>query len=235
MITKTKFSLTGNQLKSIAMIAMTCDHVGLQLLPQFPILRIIGRLALPIFAYMIAEGCRHTRNRPRYLLTILGFAFICQAVYFFAMGSVYMCILVTFSLSIALIYLLDRAVTRKGILDHALAAIGLGMVCFLCEKLPGILPHTDFAVDYGFWGVMLPVFIYFGPTRLGALVLSAVGLVLLALDKGGFQWYALSALVLLALYSGARGKYRMKYLFYIYYPGHLAAIYAIDLLLKRLS
>ena len=101
MITKTKFSLTGNQLKSIAMIAMTCDHVGLQLLPQFPILRIIGRLALPIFAYMIAEGCRHTRNRPRYLLTILGFAFICQAVYFFAMGSVYMCILVTFSLSIA--------------------------------------------------------------------------------------------------------------------------------------
>ena len=155
---------------------------------------------------MIAEGCRHTRNRPRYLLTILGFAFICQAVYFFAMG-----------------------------LDHALAAIGLGMVYFLCEKLPGILPHTDFAVDYGFWGVMLPVFIYFGPTRLGALVLSAVGLVLLALNKGGFQWYALSALVLLALYSGARGKYRMKYLFYIYYPGHLAAIYAIDLLLKRLS
>ena len=52
-----KFSgLTGNQLKLIALFAMTCDHVGLQLLPDVLILRILGRLALPIFAYMIAEG-----------------------------------------------------------------------------------------------------------------------------------------------------------------------------------
>ena len=59
-----KFSgLTGNQLKLIALFAMTCDHVGLQLLPNVLILRILGRLALPIFAYMIAEGCRYTRNR----------------------------------------------------------------------------------------------------------------------------------------------------------------------------
>ena len=61
---------TGNELKLIAMIAMTCDHVGLQLLPGVPVLRIIGRLALPIYAYMIAEGCRYTRSRKKYLLRI---------------------------------------------------------------------------------------------------------------------------------------------------------------------
>ena len=62
--------LTGNQLKLIALITMTIDHVGMMLLPQLRILRAIGRIAFPIFAYMIAEGCRYThsayggRHRP---------------------------------------------------------------------------------------------------------------------------------------------------------------------------
>ena len=54
--TKKLAGLTGNQLKLLALIAMTCDHVGLQMLPQFILLRIIGRLAAPLFACMIAEG-----------------------------------------------------------------------------------------------------------------------------------------------------------------------------------
>ena len=72
--TKKFAGLTGNQLKLLALFAMTCDHVGLQLLPQFIILRIIGRLAAPLFAYMIAEGCRYTHNRGRYLGRLLGMA-----------------------------------------------------------------------------------------------------------------------------------------------------------------
>ena len=78
--TKKFNGFTGNQLKLIALISMTCDHVGLQLLPDVLILRIIGRLALPIFAYMIAEGCRYTRNRKRYLLRMAGLAALCQGV-----------------------------------------------------------------------------------------------------------------------------------------------------------
>ena len=50
---------TGNQLKIIALVTMTCDHVGMQIFPQLIWLRIIGRLAFPIYAYMIAEGCAH--------------------------------------------------------------------------------------------------------------------------------------------------------------------------------
>ena len=73
-----RFSLTGNQLKILAMIAMTCDHVGLQLFPQWTFLRIIGRLALPIYAYMIAEGCRYTRDRRKYLLRMVSLAALCQ-------------------------------------------------------------------------------------------------------------------------------------------------------------
>ena len=62
--------LSSNALKLIALVSMTVDHIGLILFPQYRVLRIIGRIAFPIFAYMIAEGCRYTSNRIRYFLTI---------------------------------------------------------------------------------------------------------------------------------------------------------------------
>ena len=112
---KNRFCLSGNMLKVIALIAMTCDHVGLLLLPQYEFLRIIGRLAFPIFAFMIAEGCRYTKNRTKYFFTMASLGILCQLVYFFAMGSLYQYILITFSLSVILIYAIDFAAKRKKI------------------------------------------------------------------------------------------------------------------------
>lgn len=57
--------LSGNQLKIIAMITMLIDHIGVNLFPSVTIMRVIGRLSFPIFAYMIAEGCRYTRDRKK--------------------------------------------------------------------------------------------------------------------------------------------------------------------------
>ena len=57
-----KRPLSGNALKILAAIFMTLDHMGLMLFPHIPLLRILGRLALPIFAFMIAEGCKYTRD-----------------------------------------------------------------------------------------------------------------------------------------------------------------------------
>lgn len=222
---KTKIGLTGNQLKVLAMIAMTCDHAGLQLFPELGILRIIGRLALPIYAYMIAEGCRYTRDRKKYLLRMAGMAGLCQIVYFVVMGSLYQCILVTFSLSICLIYATDRL--KKGEAGAKAAFFGsLAAIWFVCRVLPDLLPNTDFAVDYGIWGVLFPVLIYLEPTK--GLVL---GLFLLALDFGGTQWFALAAVPLLMLYNGQRGKANISKLFYWYYPLHLVAIYGISKLI----
>lgn len=58
--------LTKNQLKILAMVCMTIDHIGAMLFPQAVWLRVIGRLAFPLFSYCIAEGCRYTRNKARY-------------------------------------------------------------------------------------------------------------------------------------------------------------------------
>ena len=60
--TRSPFGLTGNLLKLIAMLTMTIDHIGVILLPQYRILRIIGRLTMPIYAFMIAEGCHYTHR-----------------------------------------------------------------------------------------------------------------------------------------------------------------------------
>lgn len=228
---KTRPGLTVNQLKIIAMITMTCDHVGLYLLPQFPILRVLGRLALPIYAYMIAQGCRHTHDRKRYLLRLLGLGLLCQVVYYAVMGSLYQCILITFSLSLILIYAVDVARKRCGP-GTVLLALGVffGEV-FLCQILPELLPETDFAVDYGILGVLLPVLVYLGETRWQEIGLLGAGLATLAVSSGGIQWWSLGALLLLALYNGRKGVYPIGKLFYLYYPLHLVVIYGIGWLI----
>ena len=230
----TRQGLTGNTLKLIAILSMTLDHMGVHLFPGIDLFRILGRLALPIFAYMIAEGCRHTQNPRKYLLTILAVAALCQAVFFLAMGSLYQCILVTFLLSILLIQSLDRARKQRTCGTVLTAALVWLAVFFVCLGLPKLLDHTDFAIDYGLWGVLLPVFIFLGRTQKEKLLLSCVGLVLLAIffrNLGAIQWFSLLTLPLLALYNGQRGKRRMKYFFYVYYPLHLVVIYGISLVI----
>lgn len=229
--------LSGNQLKVIAMIAMTCDHVGKQILPQYEFLQIIGRLAFPIFAYMIAEGCRYTRDRKIHLLKIAALAFMCQVVYFVAERSLYQCILVTFTLSICMIYAIDHAGEVQKSQETSgrekyFACFGAVLVCgavyFVSVLLPVLLERTtDFQIDYGIWGILLPVFVYFAPQRLKVPMTGAV-LVPLCLQLGGIQWYCLAAVVLLALYSGRRGRMKMKNLFFAYYPLHLAVIFLIS-------
>ena len=222
---KTRTGLTGNQLKLIAMFTMTCDHVGMQIFPQWFWLRIIGRLAMPIYAYMIAEGCRHTRDRKKYLLRLLGMGALCQVVYLVAMGSLYQCILITFSMSVFLICLLDLAEQRKTPKAMLYLFGGTVAVFFICVVLPDLLRATDFAVDYGLTGVLLPVLIY-GAGNRGLML----GLALVALQSGGVQWLAFLAVPLLLLYNGQRGKTRMGKFFYWYYPLHLVVIYGISLL-----
>ena len=218
--------LTGNQLKLIALVSMTCDHVGVQLFPKVLLLRIIGRLALPIFAYMIAEGCRYTRDRKKYLLRMASLAAVCQVVYFFAMKSLYQCILITFSLSVILIWLIDLAEQEKTAGARIRLFGAVAVVFFLCVVLPDLLPHTDYEIDYGLPGVLLPVLIYGGGTK-GLLFGSA----LTALKYGGVQWIAFLTVPLLLAYNGQRGKANIGKLFYWYYPLHLVAIYGIGLLI----
>ena len=223
--------LSNNQLKLIALVTMTLDHIGMILYPWVTWYRIVGRLAFPIFAFMIAEGCRHTRSMGKYLGTMALLALGCQIVDYLEQGSLYQSVLVTFSLSIGLIWLLQMAEKKRNVLWIALGALGfVGVYCF-CEVLPGILSETDFHVDYGFLGVLVPVAVYLGKDKWQKMLLATLALCVLAYHLAGVQWYCLLAVPVLMLYNGKRGKWNMKWLFYIYYPAHLAVIYGISYLL----
>ena len=220
--------LSGNQLKVIAMVTMTIDHIGDILFPQLLWLRLIGRLALPVYAFLIAEGCRQTRSMGRYLGSVALMALLCQATVALC-GSWYQSILVTFSMSIWLIFLLQKLQETKKPLWSNLFAVAVAGVFFVTEMLPGLLSGTDYAVDYGFLGVMLPVVVWLMPKKLWQLMTAAVVLLLMGLSAWS-QLLALGAVPLLALYNGQRGKYNLKWLFYWYYPVHLAIIHLIGML-----
>lgn len=233
--------LTGNQLKVIALVSMTLDHIGVIFFPGAVVLRILGRLAFPIFAYMIAEGCFYTHDRKRYLLGIVGLGLLCQVAYWIAAESLEQSILTSFALSIITIYALDAAWKRRDLYGFAALIGALALDFVACLVLPVVLFSFYFSIDYGFFGVMIAPLCYLprlvcpeGPVRYRwTLAACALGLALTSVELtmgvgvGAIQWFSLATLALLAFYRGKRGTWHMKYLFYIYYPAHLAVLYLI--------
>ena len=208
--------LTGNMLKIIAAVSMLLDHGGLLFFPREMGFRIAGRLAFPIFAYMIAEGCRYTRNRWRYWGMIAALAAVCQIVYFVAAGDTYLSVLVTFSLAIPTVFALRKWQAERSWAWALLTAALVAVIWMLNRYLE---------IDYGFWGCMLPVLVAAVPGAPWAGLTA--GLVMLGVTFGGVQWYGLLAVPLLLCYNGRVGKRKMKYFFYIFYPAHLVILQAL--------
>ena len=231
-VMKLKFGLNNNQLKIIAIISMLVDHVGEALFPDVYILRVIGRFAFPIFAYMIAEGCRYTRNRAKYIGQVAALGIVCQLVYFFAMGSLYQGILITFSLSIITIFAIDLFIKKKNFSSCAVMLLTVAAVIFIAVVMPIIFNKQGFAIDYGALGMLMPIAVYYLPKKWQKLSASAIILLARALLYGEYRWFALLAVPLLMLYNGERGKANLKYLFYIFYPTHLVVIYLLGLLIR---
>ncbi len=241
--------LSGNALKIIAAVFMLIDHVGMMLFSQHIIFRILGRIAFPIFAFMVAEGARYTRNKAKYLLTMAGFALVYQLFYYFALNDLYMCIMVTFSLSLCVIFAMQYF--KKCLFDKEckIALKILSGVLFVLSVLFVALANRFLTIDYGFYGCMVPVFASLFDFRgtdapefvkktdclYVRLAAFTVGLIILAYHSVDLQYYSLFALLFLLLYSEKRGKAKMKYFFYLFYPLHLVALTAIQMLLEILK
>lgn len=228
---KRPFGLNNNQLKIIAMISMLVDHVGEALFPGVVIFKGIGRIAFPIFAFMIAEGCYYTKNRARYLMLVAGLGIACQTVFLVFKGSWYMGILITFSLSIITIYSLDGLIKNSTTKVKIISTIALLFVVFATIVLPLIFKR--YSLDYGIYGVVLPVLVYYSPNKLLKLLSTTLVVTALFIVYKSFHWCYIFALPLLFLYNGKRGKANLKYVFYIFYPSHLAIIYFIQMLLLK--
>ena len=225
---------------------MTIDHIGYIFFPQYDIFRILGRIAFPIFAFMLSEGCRYTKNKLKYFLTVFIVGALCQIVYSLYSGDLYLNILITFSFSILLIYSLqffkDSLLSKEynsitKLISFFLLILLLLAVYIFYYFVPG---------DYGFFGCLLPVFpaIFHLPKECNkhflrrldsiktSLLMLSVGLFFLVIDLGAYEAWSFLALPFIFLYSGTRGKHNMKYFFYLYYPAHLLFLEVINLFVR---
>ncbi len=148
--------LSNNQLKIIACVFMLIDHIGFFLFPQIEILRIIGRLAFPIFAFCIAEGCKHTKNKLKYFLFMLIAGLIMLLVQFLATSQVYGNVFLTFSLSICLIFFFEYIINQfKPNADRP--KIIFLITLFILLLLACFLVTVAITIDYDFVGVLTPL------------------------------------------------------------------------------
>ena len=201
--------MTGFQLKLLAMLAMTADHIGAVFFPEIPLLRWIGRLAMPVLCFFIGEGLRHTRSPRRYLLRLTGFALLSELPFDLAFygGIEWGHQNAYFTLALGLLAL--WAIQSRGMEGWLLA-----LTAALAAELLGC--------DYGMYGVLLILLLdRFHRARSEQLA----GAALLNLAFFGMQTQTLSwiALPLLWLYNGKRGRDDRR-LFYLYYPAHLCVL-----------
>ena len=218
---------TSAVLQWIAVITMLIDHIGCYLLGNFEPFRMIGRLAMPLFIFMLAEGFEKTSSRPRYFARIFVTALIAEIpvylLHISVMTDYYHNILFTMLLSFLALY-----ATEKGKFWFvAVPLVALAASAFNCE--------------YGAFGVMLAVGFYlvnkYSPkqifVRFTALlaVLLVTMIPLASYENWPIQLWSICAVIPLALYNGKKGRRLPRYFLYVFYPAHLFIIWLLTLAL----
>ena len=210
--------LDGTSLKLIAMISMVFDHVGDMFFPGALWMRMIGRLAMPLFSFCIAEGYAHTKNKQRYLLRMGVFALVSEIPFDLAfesrVGLGHQNIMLSFFLAILALMLFDR-IRGEG-KEHAAGKTLLGILCVCAVAVLALVLRADYTLF-----AVLAVFLFYVLRNRHPLLRCGVGVGFLALTRtvGYYRATGLSLIPLL-LYNGKRGR-GLKWLFYAFYPGHL--------------
>ena len=191
---------------------------------------------MPLFAFLIAEGCVHTRSKLRYFLHLFRLGVACQSVHIgeqLLSGSfkkLFLNILFTFSLSVLLCFAVLRVKKEQNAKNILLLIFTIGMSVFICCFLKYLLP-IKFELDYGIYGVCLPASAVLFSDRNKKATAFSLGLLLYCTcvyKTLPFVWFALLAIPLIYAYNGKRGKANLKYAFYIFYPAHFAVLYLVD-------
>ena len=228
--------LSGSVLKLIAVITMFIDHTGFVFCYEFPemtqtlfrfmgdnvtlyyILRKVGRLAFPIYCFLIGEGLTHTKNQKNYLLRLLIFALISEIPFnLMVSGKLFtdanQNVFFTLFLGALSIYFYEN--TKNRLLNALLMLAILAASVYL-------------KADYGPAGVVVILLIYILRGR--PIVQALAGY---PLFSGGV--WAIAAFIPINLYNGQRGFIKsrvLQYAFYLFYPLHMLLLVSIRQLLR---
>lgn len=228
--------MSNSNLKLIAIIVMLIDHIGAILLPQVAVLRVIGRIAFPIFCFLLLQGYENTSNLKKYLTRLGIFAIISQIPYYLAFdygkgvsGVPQLNVFFTLFAGLFVLYVIDSDKYSEGM--KIIIAL---LVMTITDK---------YKMDYGWFGIM--TILVFRFTK-GNFKNTVWGLLALNLVYCGFEnvisrsyvggvfsiWPIVEAFSVLALipiyfYNGKRGKMN-KWIFYVFYPAHLLILFFIS-------
>lgn len=240
-----KNSRNANQIKLIAIGAMTVDHLAWMLFPGYPVealpllMHIIGRITCPVMCYFVAEGFHYTKNINRYTFRMFLFAFVSHFAYLFASsdfsgwqslipfssGEVLDQTSVMWSLAWGLVML--RVVCSERIRSQAAKVLLVVLICVAAFPSDWSCIASLFILVFGtnrgnFKAQMLWMVFY-------AAIYSAVYFFAIDNIYGLMQMAVVLAIPILAMYNGKRGNSPrinriMKWVFYLYYPVHLFLI-----------
>ena len=228
--------LSGAQLKWIALVSMLLDHIGLTLvymgyvlahrvdrsaaaMPLYWTLRAVGRLAFPLYCFLLAEGAAHTRSRGRYLLRLFSFALLSEIPFDLAFRRVWLEFghqNVYFTLALGLLAVFAMEELRQGS-----APRGRRLLCALTALAAPALAWA-LKTDYGAPGVLLIAVLCQLRERppLRALGGTAVLALMIPLGSHWIEILGAAAFFPIGRYNGRRGR-QPKLLFYLFYPAHL--------------
>ena len=243
---KKETGISGAVLKWIAVISMLIDHASLVI--YFPLFksrfskdsvyeilyiffRVIGRIAFPLFAFLIIEGLIYTRSRGRYICKLLLFALVSEVPFDLCfLGSAYsperQNVFFTLFIGASMIIISERIRTlvhtkKKSILWYYCGMLILSSV--------GMILSWLLRTDYSYVGVLCLILMWI--LQNDKMTATGIGFVTLIL-AGSIECFASLALVPVFLYNGKRGT-QNKYFFYWFYPVHLLIFWLVVLLIKN--
>lgn len=240
---KEKFGITAAALHILAMAFMLCDHLWAMILPAEEWLTCIGRIAFPIFAFLLVEGYFHTRDLRRYILRLLAGALLSELPFDLMYGGsifypYHQNVLWTFLISLLLISLIDKARTRLKPVVAAAVSAGLALLGFLL----GYVAMVDY---YGVGILTVLVFYCFHKRTWQSLSGQLICLYILNVRLLGGYYYAfnlwghefavvqqglaLLALIPIWLYRGKQGYHHkiFQIFCYAFYPFHMLVLFFV--------
>ncbi|WP_256704108.1 TraX family protein [Paenibacillus sp. FSL R5-0766] len=196
----------------IAMITMLIDHIGAVFFPHIIELRIIGRIAFPIYAFAVYIGYKHTRDVQKYIWRLFWIAIISQVPFMAAFNHYSLNVVWTLWSALLVLFVIDKLPSR---LLGIPIVIGAGWFMEISQ------------MDYGMYGLVLVLlFRYFqGPVLVVAHVL--LNALYLLLHNSSVQMYSVLATAGIAIAQYYQAGFRMKgprWVWRYFYPAHLAII-----------
>lgn len=227
--------MSGYVLKIIAIVTMLIDHATAILVPTntmtYLIGRSIGRLAFPIFCFLLVQGLLHTKNIQKYLTRLGLFALISEIPFDLAFSDnttqwgflEHQNIFFTLFIGLGVIYLMS--IIEKKFVNNIFLSNIFDMLVVLAGSFLAVLLSTD----YSFGGILLIVAFYL--FRENKLLLTVAVFIVNAYMFGGLQGLATLSMIFIWFYNGQRGQKINKYLFYAFYPVHILILYLISLVI----